>query len=102
MRVRSVRFETGGFLNRITYENIEEPTIYNNFHNVLHIYLVHIYSTSCHRISEIFSHFFKILYMPPVVRATTSPNLAVGQGLPKSFIRKWSNSHAGPFSRLAS
>jgi len=39
----------------------------------------------------------------PVVRAaTTSPNLAVDQGLPKSFTLKWSNSHAGSFLSLPS
>jgi hypothetical protein len=38
-----------------------------------------------------------------VVRAaTTSPNLAVDQGLPKLFTLKRSNSHAGPFLFLAS
>ena len=34
--------------------------------------------------------------------ATTSPNLAVDQGLPKSFTLKWSNSHTGPFVSLPS
>src|ERR1700676_769618 len=50
-------------------------TIYNNFHNVLYIYLVHFYSIFCLRISENFSHFFKYSMKVITARVVRQPPL---------------------------